>query len=130
EVPRAAVMWLTGEAAARGIGFAVDAASVGFIKEVGAARFLEWTHGASVLFCNRDEALALSGTGNLAEQMAFLGRTAQRIVVKLGPSGAALGNANGVVLSLPAPQVEVVDTTGAGDAFAAAFLSAEMRGAS
>ena len=130
DVPRAAVMWLTGEAAERGIGFAVDAASVGFIKEVGAATFLEWTRGASVLFCNRDEALALAGTTDLAEQMAVLGRSAQRVIIKLGPSGAALGNANGVALTLPAPQVEVVDTTGAGDAFAAAFLSAALRGES
>ena len=123
-------MWLTGEAAERGIGFAVDAASVGFIEEVGADRFLEWTRGASVLFCNRDGALALSGTADLAGQMAALGRSAQRIVIKLGPNGAALGNANGVVLTLPAPAVEVVDTTGAGDAFAAAFISAELRGES
>lgn len=128
EVPRAAVMWLTGEAAERGIGFAVDAASVGFIREVGAERFLDWTRGASILFCNRDEARALSGTTDLGQQMAILGRSAQRIVIKLGPGGAALGNANGLVLSLPAPRVEVVDTTGAGDAFAAAFVSADLRG--
>ena len=128
EVPRAAVMWLTSQAAERGIGFAVDAASVGFIREVGASNFLEWTRGASVLFCNRDEAFALSGVTEIGEQMAVLGRTAQRIVIKLGPGGAALGNANGVVLTLPAPEVEVVDTTGAGDAFAAAFVTAELNG--
>ena len=128
EVPRSAVMWLTGEAAERGIGFAVDAASVGFIKEVGATAFLGWIRGASVLFCNRDEALALSGTTDLADQMRHLGKTADRVVVKLGPHGAALGNSNGIALTLPAPAVEVVDTTGAGDAFAAAFLSADLRG--
>lgn len=128
EVPRSAVMWLTGQAAERSIGFAVDAASVGFIREVGPAQFLDWTRGASVLFCNRDEALALSGTTDLAEQMKVLGRTAKRVVVKLGPGGAALGNVEGVVLTLPAPMVEVVDTTGAGDAFAAAFVTAELNG--
>jgi len=128
EVPRSAVMWLTGEASARGIGFAVDAASVGFIREVGAALFLEWTRGASVLFCNRDEAELLSGAAELDAQMRILGQSAERIVIKLGPSGAALGNANGTVLTLPAPVVEVVDTTGAGDAFAAAFVTADLKG--
>ena len=128
EVPRSAVMWLAGEASARGIGFAVDAASVGFIREVGAAHFLEWTQGASVLFCNRDEAELLSGATELDAQMRILGQSAERIVIKLGPGGAALGNANGTVLTLPAPVVDVVDTTGAGDAFAAAFVTAELKG--
>ena len=39
-----------------------------------------------------------------------------------------MGGRNGVSLSLPAPQSDVIDTTGAGDAFAAAFLAAELRG--
>jgi sugar/nucleoside kinase (ribokinase family) len=128
EVPRAAVMWLTTEARERGIGFAVDAASVGFINEVGAANFLDWIAGASVLFVNRDEAKALSGTGELEEQMRMLGRRCERVVIKLGGHGAALGNSHGVVQKLPAPAVKVIDTTGAGDAFAAAFLTADLQG--
>jgi sugar/nucleoside kinase (ribokinase family) len=128
EVPRAAVMWLTGEARSRGVGFAVDAASVGFLKEVGPQNFLDWTAGASVLFVNRDEAAALAGSADLETQMRALGRTVERVVVKLGGHGAALGNSEGVALTLPAPKVEVVDTTGAGDAFAAAFLTAQMKG--
>jgi sugar/nucleoside kinase (ribokinase family) len=128
EVPRAAVMYLTGEASERGIGFAVDAASVGFLEEVGAKNFLEWTHGASILFTNRDEALALSGSTDLETQMRVLGKNYGRVVVKLGAEGAALGNKEGVALTLPAPPVEAVDTTGAGDAFAAAFITAELKG--
>ncbi len=49
------------------------------------------------------------------------------MVIKLGADGAAIGNAEGLRLSRPAPTVDVVDTTGAGDAFAAGFLSAELR---
>jgi sugar/nucleoside kinase (ribokinase family) len=128
EVPRSAVMWLTVEARERGIGFAVDAASVGFIDEVGAGNFLAWISGASVLFVNRDEARALSGTSELEAQMRTLGKSCERVVIKLGANGAALGNAHGIVLKLPAPTVEVVDTTGAGDAFAAAFLIADLQG--
>lgn len=126
--PRAAVMWLTAEARERGIGFAVDAASVGFIEEVGADKFLTWTAGASVLFVNRDEARALSGTDDPEQQMKTLGKTAERVVLKLGAGGAAIGNSMGVALTLPAPKVDVVDTTGAGDAFAAAFLIADRAG--
>jgi len=46
------------------------------------------------------------------------------MVVKLGARGARWGD-----IEVPAKPVEVVDTTGAGDAFAAGFLSARLRGA-
>ena len=46
------------------------------------------------------------------------------MVVKLGAAGARWGDVH-----VPAEPVEVVDTTGAGDAFAAGFLSARLNGA-
>ncbi|MDF2982305.1 MAG: hypothetical protein K0Q69_2077 [Devosia sp.] len=128
EKPRHAARWMAGEAQSRGIPVAVDAASVGFVEEVGAQKFLEWTKGFSTLFANADEALALAGSDDLETQMRVLGPNYGRVVVKLGAGGAAVGDAAGVKLKLPAPLVKVVDTTGAGDAFAAAFVSAELRG--
>jgi sugar/nucleoside kinase (ribokinase family) len=128
ENPRGAVQWMAGEARRRNIPVAVDAASVGFIEEVGTQNFLDWTRGFSTLFANADEATALSGSPVLEEQFARLTPNYDRVVIKLGAEGAAMGNAAGLRLSLPAPKVDVVDTTGAGDAFAAGFLSAELRG--
>ena len=128
ENPRGAVQWMAGEARKRDIPVAVDAASVGFINEVGTQNFLDWTAGFSTLFANADEATALSGTAVLEEQFGRLTPNYGRVVIKLGAAGAVIGNAEGLRLSLPAPKVEVVDTTGAGDAFAAGFLSAELRG--
>jgi sugar/nucleoside kinase (ribokinase family) len=130
ETPRNAVQWLAGEARARGIPIAVDAASVGFLDEVGPASFLDWTAGGALLFCNTDEAEALAGTAKLEEQMKVLGSCYGRVIVKRGALGAAIGTVAGVALDLPAPPVHVVDTTGAGDAFAAGFLSAELQGLS
>ena len=46
------------------------------------------------------------------------------MVVKLGAAGARWGS-----VRVPAVPVEVVDTTGAGDAFAAGFLTARLSGA-
>lgn len=129
EKPRHAARWMAEEAQSRGIAVAVDAASVGFVEEVGADKFLEWTKGFSTLFANADEAVALAGTDDLEAQMRVLGPNYGRVIVKLGAGGAAVGDATGVKLRLPAPAVKVVDTTGAGDAFAAAFVSAELRGA-
>jgi sugar/nucleoside kinase (ribokinase family) len=129
EGPREAARWMAQEARARGIPVAVDAASVGFVEEVGATKFLDWTDGFSTLFANSDEAVALSGETGLAAQMRVLGARYGRVVIKLGADGAAVGDAGGVRLIQPAPAVDVIDTTGAGDAFAAAFVSAELSGA-
>jgi sugar/nucleoside kinase (ribokinase family) len=128
EGPRSAVLAAVQEARARGIACAVDAASVAFLREVGVAQFLAWTAGFDLLFANEEEAETLSGTADLSAEMAALGATYAKVIVKLGPSGAALGGASGVAAREPAPIVDALDTTGAGDAFAAGYLSAHLRG--
>jgi sugar/nucleoside kinase (ribokinase family) len=128
ETPRQAAIGLSAAALEHGVPVAVDPASVGFLDEVGAANFLEWSKGAATLFANEAEALALSGTGELDGQMRRLGEVYPRVIIKRGAEGAAVGGRSGVTLSRPAPQVAAVDTTGAGDAFAAGFIAAELRG--
>ncbi len=129
EGPRRSVQYLAEEARQRQIPIAVDAASVGFLREVGVRTFFEWTKGFSTLFANSDEAEALAGTDDLNDQMIALGAHFERVIIKRGARGAAVGNVRGVRLEKPAPFVNVVDTTGAGDAFAAGFISAELSGA-
>jgi sugar/nucleoside kinase (ribokinase family) len=126
--PRAAVTALLKEARERKIPTAVDPASVGFLREVGPESFLKWTQGTGTIFANLDEALELTGSVDLNLQMQTLGRFYERVVIKRGVAGAAVGNRRGVALSMPAPLSDVIDTTGAGDAFAAAFLAAELSG--
>ena len=127
-VPRAAVTVLLKQARDRKIATAVDPASVGFLREVGPEAFLKWSAGTGTIFANLDEALELTGSVDLNLQMQTLGRFYARVVIKRGVAGAAIGNRSGVQLSMPAPHSDVVDTTGAGDAFAAAFLAAELSG--
>jgi sugar/nucleoside kinase (ribokinase family) len=124
--PRAAVTGLMARAAARGIETLVDAASVGFLQEIGAESFFAWTAGIGTLFANADEAAALTGMTSLDAQMQALAAHYPRVVVKLGGLGAALLRRGGRAVSLPAPAVTIVDSTGAGDAFAAAFIAAEL----
>jgi len=79
------------------------------------------------LFVNEDEALRLSGEDTTAAAAARLGSLGARtVVVKLGSRGAELNGS----LRVPAYAVEAVDTTGAGDCFAGAFLAAMSRGLS
>jgi sugar/nucleoside kinase (ribokinase family) len=127
--PRAAVRSLFAAAKARGIVVAVDPASVGFLVEVGAAQVLAWTEGANAIFANESEAEALTGlTGHMA-QMRALGAHYGTVLIKRGRLGAAIGGRDGIRVELPAPEVTVVDSTGAGDAFAAGFIAARLAGA-
>jgi sugar/nucleoside kinase (ribokinase family) len=126
--PRAAVQGLFAAARARGIAVAVDPASVGFLVEVGAAQFLDWTAGADWIFANESEAEALTGVVGYEAQMRALGERFGTVLIKRGRLGAALGGRDGVRVLLPAPSVTVVDSTGAGDAFAAGFIAAHLAG--
>ena len=51
----------------------------------------------------------------------FADRTATRLLVTRGPGGVTLVDHNKRVVRMPAPTVDAVDTTGAGDAFVGSF---------
>jgi ribokinase len=73
------------------------------------------------LVVNEGEAAALGGPGGPGELAVRLrGRGPGVVAVTLGGDGCVVADAAGVA-SLPAHRVAVVDTTGAGDCFAAAF---------
>ena len=78
--------------------------------------------------CNDFEAFRLTGLDDPIQAAQNLkGRGAGNVIVKLGEKGSWLEADSGGE-PIPAPQVEVVDTTGAGDAFAAGFVAALVRG--
>lgn len=76
-----------------------------------------------VLFCNDEEVRALAGEANLAKAARWVRARGPRVVVvKKGEHGAAVF-ADDWTFFVPAyPVEEVVDPTGAGDAFAGGFL--------
>ena len=75
-----------------------------------------------------EEASLLTGKDNLKEQAAALLAQGMKLVaIKLGSRGAYLAWPHGDLL-LPGYQVEVKDTTGAGDAFSAGLIYGWMRG--
>ncbi|RYE60300.1 MAG: ribokinase, partial [Hyphomicrobiales bacterium] len=125
--PRAAVQSLLGRVREKTIPIAIDPASIGFLDEVGPRTFLSWVGEADWLFANENEAEMLSGVVDFEEQMRILGKQFRQVVIKRGRFGAAIGGRDGVTLSRSAPIVNVVDSTGAGDAFAAGFVAALLR---
>lgn len=60
--------------------------------------------------------------------VSFAADTGARLLVTLGEEGVALVSDSGTVTRIPAPRVDVLDTTGAGDAFVGAFAFGLARG--
>jgi sugar/nucleoside kinase (ribokinase family) len=84
--------------------------------------------GVDLLFMNDHEALQLTGSRDLGEALDMLAAKVPTLVVTRGEKGA-LGIEDGTGIEIPAePVADVVDTTGAGDLFAAGFLAARCRG--
>ena len=86
--------------------------------------------GVDLLFANQDEALQLTGRADPDSALSELAAKVATLVVTRGAEGAT-AISNGERISIPAaPVAQVVDTTGAGDLFAAGFLAARARKAS
>ena len=84
--------------------------------------------GARALLVNEREAGLLTGASDPEAAATALARVAPLVIVTLGAQGALAAGADGVV-RVPGVAVEVVDTTGAGDLFAAAYVWADHWGA-
>ena len=83
---------------------------------------------ADILFGNEDEIRHLTGCGKIEDCIADLAPKVRALVITRGPAGA-LAVEDGSTVEVPAAPVDrIVDTTGAGDLFAAGFLSARCRG--
>jgi sugar/nucleoside kinase (ribokinase family) len=132
-------------ARAAGMTVSVDAASVGPLETAGAERFLAWINGIDVLFANQSEARTLAAAAHsptaavaaAVESSATIRRlnsvsAARAIaehcgvaVVKLGALGALACSSSGDYEYVDAVALgadAAIDSTGAGDAFAAGFL--------
>lgn len=83
--------------------------------------------GVDLLFCNEQEAMLLAGSDNLDDAIATLKTHARAFAVTLGSQGAIAFD--GTTLHKIAPHaVTAVDSNGAGDMFAGAFLYAITHG--
>jgi sugar/nucleoside kinase (ribokinase family) len=79
--------------------------------------------GASVdlLFCNEEEAMIFTGTSSIEDAREKLKQIAKNFVITLGANGAMVYDGDTFVTIEPY-KVKAIDTNGAGDMFAGAFL--------
>jgi sugar/nucleoside kinase (ribokinase family) len=97
----------------------VDCSSVALLQDFGIERFEQWLQAVrpTVVFANADEGALLD-----------LKHPERITVLKNGPEPVVITDVDGTTHHVNVPSVEnVVDTTGAGDAFAAAFILALTR---
>ena len=110
--PRAAVYAVTG------------ALEVGHVDDATIARL----SSARALVLNAAEALALTGCADPEAAARNLARRVTIAVVTTGAGGALAAQNEGVTRA-HTPEVDVVDATGAGDLFVAAYVWADLHGA-
>ena len=129
--PRAAMMEAVSIAhsAGRKVAFTLSESVCIAGRKEGFAKMID-SDGVDLLFANQDEALQLTGRSDLDHALAVLKAKVPTLVITRGAQGA-IAIEHGEQISIPAaPVSEVVDTTGAGDLFAAGFLTARCKGAS
>jgi sugar/nucleoside kinase (ribokinase family) len=122
--------FMGGEEAAKILSFARDRGVVTSADILApgeqAAAIVDWVGPAfehlDYLLPNDEQALALTGEGDLESAcVALRGRGIGCVAATAGADGAYVADENGVE-RVPAFAIDVVDTTGCGDAFSAGFL--------
>ncbi|MFF4601805.1 sugar kinase [Streptomyces sp. NPDC001339] len=89
---------------------------------------LDLARGADLVFVGEDEAAEAWGVSGGPDAIRAALPEPGMLVVKRGAAGAVAYDDSGGRHAQPAPRAEVVAAVGAGDAFAAGFLSATLRG--
>jgi sugar/nucleoside kinase (ribokinase family) len=91
-------------------------------------KILQMARRVDILLVSLDEAATLTGTRDPFRAFEDLRKAgAREVVLKVGRRGCLISE-SGRPLLVPSFTVRAVDSTGAGDAFVAAFLQARLRG--
>lgn len=77
--------------------------------------------GVDLLFANEDEAMQMAAADSINDALEFLKTIADNFVVTRGPKGAIVYDGKRQI-DIGAVPVKAIDTVGAGDMFAGAFL--------
>ena len=124
--PRSAAQRAAAMAAKEGAWISLDPSSGHLMEQRGLEAFWRDAASAHILLPNLDEGRALTGETDPERVLSALASRFPVVALKLGADGALLA-AGEARVRLASERVQAVDTTGAGDAWAAAFLSSLLR---
>jgi sugar/nucleoside kinase (ribokinase family) len=110
-----------------GVALALTLSDVSMIQYCKAGLDAMLGNGVDYLFCNQEEAQVWCGTEDLEAVRTSLKKLAKMVCLTRGPLGSEIMTAD-AAWHVPAEKVKAIDTNGAGDMFAGAFLYAITRG--
>ncbi|MGC9095304.1 MAG: carbohydrate kinase family protein [Candidatus Bathyarchaeia archaeon] len=98
------------------------------MSKVGLIKLLPLLRHVDQILLNQDEARELTGANELEKAAKTLLKFGpQTVIIKRGSDGVFAMN-HSESFGVPAYSVKVADTTGAGDAFSAGFITAQLEG--
>ena len=124
---RAAAIELREAAERHGVKTALSLSDPGMVEFFGDGLRQMLGNGVDLLFCNESEAMGFTGTGDIATAAESLKQYAASFAITCGSRGALVFDGE-VVHNIEPHVVKAVDTNGAGDMFAGAFLYAITHG--
>lgn len=113
---------MAARAHALGARVSLNPGSVGTVDDLGLPIILAALEVTDVLIANLDEGRVLTGTYAPDAVAAALAALCPTIALTMGEHGSIVGSA-GALARVPSQRTELVDPTGAGDAFGAGFLA-------
>ena len=105
-----------------GIPLIFDPASVGTMMAFNRKRVIETLAHMDITIMNEDEARYIADCDSLDEALDYITEIVSIVVIKTGSSGAIARIRGSNTVMSHADAVNAIDTTGAGDAFAAGFI--------
>lgn len=111
------------EAKKRKISISFDPSSYSMIKKYGIDKILNQTKGIDFCFPNLEEAKVLTKKNKPEDMIEILLKYYSNVVLKYGKEGCFVGDLENIEFIQQKEMIESGDTTGAGDAFTAAFIS-------
>jgi sugar/nucleoside kinase (ribokinase family) len=111
-----------------GASVSLDLASFNVVKESQEQLHHIVSSYVDILIANEDEALAYTGHKDEARAIESLAANVEIAVLKVGKRGSFIASRNQIVPIQPKTGAPVIDTTGAGDLWAAGFLYGLVNG--
>lgn len=119
---------LFARASLAGLTTSVAPGSAGHLRAMGPERFGRIVAGVDLLIAGLEEAQLLTGMADAEGAAVALAAAHPLVVVTLGGGGSLVAS-QGAAAHVPPVPAQVVDVTGAGDAYAAGLLAALLTGA-